>query len=213
MNENEVNQMRTVMKSELEPLFDGIRRKPKESLALFKQSFADFKKRVIQATYILELIGLKGAEESRGSFISAVYNLFAYLGIVESLGNIIVDMVVMLLVANGRDFHIERLHGTPKVKHAIIIKDLEEEKVPLTTKLNFLKDNGLQKLAGIIDSKLRNDIAHFKFGVQKEKICVRGKPVDAFIMASLNELIYALDYVLELFIEFDKELSLTTKRE
>jgi hypothetical protein len=201
MSKNEREEMARNIKSELAPFLDRIKTKH-ESYELFRQSLPDFKKRFIRATYILELIGEKGAKEPRASFTNTVYNLFAYLGIVESLGNTVVDMVVMLVVANGRDFHIERLHGTPRVKHALSIMDLEKEIVPLTTKLRFLAENGLPKLARIIDSQFRNDIAHFKFDVKGDKIFIRGKPVDAFSVNSLFWLLNALVTVLELLQPF-----------
>lgn len=82
----------------------------------------------------------------------------------------------MLLVASGRDFHIERLYKTPRIKHALSIEDLKEERVPLTTELNFIKENGLSKLASTIDNQFRNDIAHLKFDIKENMIYIRGKP-------------------------------------
>jgi hypothetical protein len=52
---------------------------------------------------------------------------------------------------------------------------LENEKVPLTTKLNFIKDNNLGFLASLIDTKLRNTVAHLKFEIKDSNVYVRGK--------------------------------------
>jgi hypothetical protein len=114
---------------------------------------------------------LKGAlteTKKEDSVSSQILDLFLYLGLVESLGNCYVDLLVMLLITNGRDFHIESRYSTPRIKHVISIDDLEKEKVPLTMKLNFLKDNGLENFADVVDSKLRNDITHLNFEIRKD---------------------------------------------
>jgi hypothetical protein len=106
---------------------------------------------------------------------SDLFYVFSYLGLVESLGNSIVDLLVLLLVANGRDFHIECLRTTPRIKHALTIEDLEKEKVPLTTKLNFMRDNNLRFIASLIDTDLRNTIAHLKFETREAKSMLKEK--------------------------------------
>jgi hypothetical protein len=106
---------------------------------------------------------------------SDLFYVFSYLGLVESLGNSIVDLLVLLLVANGRDFHIECLRTTPRIKHALTIEDLEKEKVPLTTKLNFMRDNNLRFIASLIDTDLRNTIAHLKFETREAKSMLKAK--------------------------------------
>lgn len=87
----------------------------------------------------------------------------------------------MLLVANGRDFHIES-RSTPRIKHVVSINDLGKERVPLRTKLNFLKDNGVTVLSSVVDTDLRNSIAHLRFKVEKNKVYVKGKPAWEAIM-------------------------------
>jgi hypothetical protein len=106
---------------------------------------------------------------------SDLFYVFSYIGLVESLGNSIVDLLVLLLVANGRDFHIECLRTTPRIKHALTIEDLEKEKVPLTTKLNFMRDNNLRFIASLIDTDLRNTIAHLKFETREAKSMLKAK--------------------------------------
>jgi hypothetical protein len=104
---------------------------------------------------------------------SDIFYAFVFLGLVESLGNSIIDLLVLLLVANGRDFHIECQRTTPRIKHALSVADLEAEKVPLTTKLHFLRDNNLKFLASLVDTELRNTIAHLKFDIKDGKIYVK----------------------------------------
>lgn len=183
------------IRSELEPFLDGIRTEHAD-VELFKQAYSDFITRYKRARRLLDIIipdfehlKILVKEDAR---LRDIYWLFLYLGLVESLGNCVVDMIVMLLVANGRDFHIECAHATPRIRHAGSINDLEKERVPLTTKLNFLRDNGISTLASIVDSKLRNAIAHLKFDVKEDKIFIKGKPAFEVTYSSVEKLAGAL---------------------
>lgn len=91
---------------------------------MFKKAILDFKERIIRAA---ELTMWLNRDSSK--IPSETYKTFAYLRLVESLGNTTVDLVVMLFVVNGRDFHIECQHTIPRIKHAVSIKDLEKERV------------------------------------------------------------------------------------
>jgi hypothetical protein len=192
---------------ELEPLFDRIRAKPETDYDLFRRAVLDFHKRTQRTLDIVELISNGGLAPGgpQHSLKDTIYNLFAYMGLVESVGNVVLDMVVMLLVANGRDFHIECQHTVPRVKHAVQIGDLEDERVPLTAKLNFLKENGIAVLASTIDSDLRNIIAHLKFNIKDNDILIRGRPCNEFILDSSRKLALALGFVIGKFERFAKE--------
>jgi hypothetical protein len=131
---------------------------------------------------------------------SIEYMLFAYLGIVETLGNTIVDIIIMLIIANGKDFHIESEYRTPRVKHVERIFDLN--RVPLATKLNFLRDNGIKTLPSMIDSKLRNDIAHlnFTFNPDTKEISIRNRPIKEVVNEGFNR----LNMISKVYDELDK---------
>lgn len=93
-------------------------------------------------------------------------NLFRYLGLVESIGVSLVDMLVLMLVATGHDFHVERIHKEPRIVHATSFDDLKN--ATLASKLAFLRRNGLTECAKLIDRKLRNDIAHLSFEIDSQ---------------------------------------------
>jgi len=211
MNEDKPKQMATKIRSELEPFLDGIRTKH-ANFELFKQAYTDFRKKDLRAQRVCDFIMKDFSKISKFQAKEEIHSLFAYLGVIESLGNNIVDMIVMLLVANGRDFHIECQHTTPRIKHVVSIKDLERERVPLTTKLNFLKDNGILELTSIIDSKLRNAIAHLKFDVKENSIYIKGKPASKIIGINLRKMIkgYLVTHVELALLAEDKGL---TKKE
>ena len=94
--------------------------------------------------------------------------LFHYLGLIESIGTTIVDMLVLLLVANGHSFHIERSYGLPRIDHAKSFEDLDSPNSSLGSKIAFLEKNELDFISKFIDRKLRNDIAHLEFNIDKE---------------------------------------------
>jgi len=155
--------------SEIEPFLDGIRTK-QANYELFKKAYLDFAQRIERGAKIILWL-----DEECKKLKSVLFGAFFYLGIVESLGNTIIDLVVLLLIANGRDFHIECQHRTPRIKHAMTFKDLERERVSLTTKLNFLEDNDLKTLTSLVDTQFRNTIAHLKFDIKDDKIFIKGK--------------------------------------
>jgi hypothetical protein len=157
------------IKIELEPLLDRVITNNAD-FELFERAYQYSYKRLSRAFGILMSLTTESKKVK-----SDVFYLFIYLGLVESLGNSVIDLIVLLLVANGKDFHIECQYTTPRIKHALSIQDLETEKVPLTTKLNFLRDNDLSFLASLVDTELRNTVAHLKFEIKNGKVYVRGK--------------------------------------
>jgi hypothetical protein len=189
----EIIQLRDKIVSELEPFLDKLRMGPMDSIHGFEDSYRKFMARIEDANSKINFLMIgQTVEEISGSSISKqVFDLFFYLGLVESYGNCFVDLLVMLLIANGKDFHIESLHSSPRIKHVNSMNDLEKEKVPLTTKLNFLRDNGIDTFSSIIDSRLRNDIAHLNFKINENTIIIRGKPTSDLIRSSFDKLMTA----------------------
>ena len=212
VSEEELKQINEKISEELEPFLDGIRTMGSRSrnFRLFKEAYNDFLEKHSRALTIAELL-IKVKVEPTNELVEDLMELFTCMGFVESVGNTIVNFIVMLLVANGRDFHIECRYTTPRIKHAVSIKDLEDERVPLTTKLNFLRDNGITELASIIDSELRNRIAHLEFDVRKDRIYIKGKPAFEFAKKSSDKLLHAVLTTLKLVSQLEKEKGLTKK--
>jgi hypothetical protein len=92
----------------------------------------------------------------------ALTKLFAYLGLVESLGVTLMDMALILLIANGKEMHM-RGKG---IRHVSTLKELR--RLDLVYKLEFLGANKLGFVAGVVDRHLRNDIAHLKFTIDEK---------------------------------------------
>lgn len=182
---------------ELKPFFNGLRDINKSQLEIFKQACKRFGIRSQQSTKLMQLINqdLLIEIQEEPTIEQQIRELFSYLGFVESLGNCYVDVLVMFLVANGRDFHIESNYSTPRIRHAVSITDLEKDWVPLKTKLNFLRENGIETFTSLIDTTLRNDIAHLNFSIIDGKICTKKHPINKTIKPIIWKLILSISRV------------------
>jgi hypothetical protein len=178
-DEPKIDQIVAGINSELEPILDRIRVTPKIQLTAFKEAYERFTCRSKNSIDLWSSIQSGKYIEEYASISEQVRELYSYLGMIESLGNCYVDMLVMLLIANGRDFHIESKYSTPRIRHVTSIEDLEKETtLGLGTKLGFLKTNGLPFIVSLIDNTLRNDIAHLNCKVVNGKVLVRGKTAE-----------------------------------
>ena len=102
--------------------------------------------------------------------LMSTIKMFVYLGLVEGVGVALVDLIVLLLIASGETLHVEQLYGIPRVIHARTLEDLRPPKTNanLAVKISFLQRHGLEATSKIIDTKLRNDIAHLNFDVSAD---------------------------------------------
>lgn len=166
----EPNRIARTIREELEPFFFsfamlGARN---EKFQQFKRNYQSFKARYRNAKQKEEFVtdGIaeywNDPEEYTNSAKFVFLVMFGYLGLVETVATCVVDILVMFLIANGHDFHVESKYG-PSIKHATSISSIMSERVQLSTKLHFLREHGITFFADIVDNKLRNDIAHLNF--------------------------------------------------
>lgn len=213
MSEKELKLLIQKVKSELKPFVDRIRTR-EANVQLFRQAYLDHIEMTRRPSKIAEFITREREEPSkRPSVKDVMYEIFCYLGLVESLGNSCVSIITMLLIANSRDFHIERMYGTPRIKHVVLLRDLEEERVPLTIKLNFLRENGIRHLTEVIDTELRNAIAHLKFDVKEDKILWKGKQVHKVVITNSRKLLVVVMTVWTLLRELAEDMGYIPKQE
>jgi hypothetical protein len=182
---------------ELKPLLNSIRKMNVKSanFILFKRALHDFSPKYGRAWKTFGFITRDMEWYTEYDAKEEIQTLFAYLGLTESLGNTFVNLLVMLIVANGIDFHIENIHETPHIRHANSIEDLEKNRVPLHTKLNFLEDSGITEFVKIINRQLRNDIAHLNFDVRDDQVYIRGRPAFEHVTNSYANLLDAIKTV------------------
>jgi hypothetical protein len=179
---------------ELQPFLDKIIKSPKTDITLVKDTL---KKSFVPNRKMYELMEAifqaNTSSEKNPTLTQQIHELFTYLGLVESLANYYVNILVMLAVASGRDFHIESMNDGPRINHVMCIEDLEKSHTPLKSKLNFLSNIGLKLFVSTIDSSLRNDIAHFKIHLEKGTILLRNKPVHEVIRPSKEKIVNCIN--------------------
>ena len=100
--------------------------------------------------------------------LRATIGLFHYLGFVESVASTFIDLLVLLVIFSGKDFHVERHRKIPRIIHAETLSDLRGSEVSLSSKLSFLKRYGIKHSLKMIDRNLRNNIAHLDFEITKD---------------------------------------------
>jgi hypothetical protein len=195
-NEDEMVQR---IKSELRPYLNGIQGLDINSrrYKLFRVAYEEFRERDEQTREIWSY-PMKGLFTKTHTVKDSIQWMFSYLGLVEILGTALADILIMLLVANGIDFHIDSSWKSPNIKHALTLKDLEGKYVPLGLKLSFLRENGILTLCSIIDTKTRNQIAHMKFQVKDRQVLIEGKPVEQSLLAMSTELLHASKVITDL---------------
>ena len=136
---------------------------PSERYGAFVVNSKDFYDRWQETEEIGEILRiLKGSFGGREKKLESMTKLLAYLGLVESLGVTLVDMVLLMFIANGTDIHTRR----PYVRHIEKLDELKD--IDLSDKQKFLKDRGLKEFSRFINRDDRNAIAHLKFKINKE---------------------------------------------
>jgi len=200
--------------SEFESFYNKIKalEQTKDNFKIFKKSYLSYQDRLDLSSKLFEMTS-KGLIESRQEVPNVTritfLHPFYYLGYVESIGNALTNMVVMILVACGIDFHVVK--GKWRVKHITSIKELEKERVSLTRKLDFLKENGIKEFSNAIDSRLRNSIAHMDFQIRDVEIYVRGKPIASEVAKAYANLSWALSGMMLFIEQLAKETGLASK--
>ena len=154
--------------TELEPLITNLLHvmgKTSMGYQIMRREAEEFKRRMGKATDLAKIIIQTGSAMSKvsESKVKSLMKMFQYLGYVESMGVTLVDMLVLLLIANGHQLHVERLHGWPRILHVSSFKELRHAN--LASKLGFLEINGMKNVVRLIDRDLRNDIAHLNFSI------------------------------------------------
>jgi len=202
MSKKELERIKKEFYLQLKPLIDSViktRRTSKDSMIL-KKNFSEISARALKIdqiyNYMAEQVDI--LEEELGTVPESSVRYFFrvaffYLGVVEITGNFLADFVIAHLIASGHDFHIECSYRTPRIKHVAYLKELEEERVPLATKLNFIEDCGITILRSVINTKLRNDIAHMNFEIKENTVYIRGKLAIGMINSSIFRMLAALD--------------------
>jgi hypothetical protein len=102
--------------------------------------------------------------------VKSMSKMFAYLGLVESLGATMIDMALLFLIASGKQIHTKG----PNIRHVETFEELEGV-WSLDYKLDFLDDVGLSIFKEkIVNKNTRDAIAHLQFKIENGIIRDRG---------------------------------------
>lgn len=120
-------------------------------------------KKSLETSEILKDLKTRQVLDTLSPKAKSMSKLLSYLGLVESLGVTLLDMALVLLIANKEEMHIRR---GPGIMHVSTMKELR--KLELAYKLHFLEKHKLGYFAKLIDRNLRNDIAHLKLEIEED---------------------------------------------
>ena len=160
------------MKSALSPLIKNLEDESSAAYLFVKrncETVGASLDHAIEATHLLVDMIESISPETTSPRIISLLALHCYLATVESAATTLIDTVLLLLIVEGHDLHIERRF----VRHVSCFEDLA--KVELWTKLEFLEEHDLKPLSRIFDRKLRNKIAHLDFTIETDGTIKTGK--------------------------------------
>jgi hypothetical protein len=128
----------------------------------FLENSKEFYERWQDAEEISTILrGLKSQIAYQSEKVKSMSKLMAYLGLVESLGVTLTDIVLVMFIANGTEIHTRG----PFTKHVRTFEELRD--VDLSYKLDFLKEEGLNLFKSFLNREDRNLIAHLKFKIEE----------------------------------------------
>ena len=105
---------------------------------------------------------MKGEVVYPNNRVKSMSKMLAYLGLVESLGSTLMDITLLLLIANGLDVHIRR--GI--LRHVTKLDELKN--VDTGDKLHILKTEGFEIFGKLVNVEYRNIVAHLKFSIGED---------------------------------------------
>jgi len=167
------------VESQLQPLFSNFYASS-EQYVLYKkyEDYYEYKFRKADdffgVTYELNnFYLLEGLSKSKVDPIDQKRHLnfnyaFNYLMLVETIGTLYINQVILLLIGSGHTFHLEPDINHRYIRHAKSLEDIESPVISLASKLDFLAEHGLSFFSKWIDRQLRNRIAHLDFDIDEK---------------------------------------------
>ena len=108
----------------------------------------------------------KSNQKEHGKIFTLIA-VFEYLSAIETIGNSVINLVLLFLVAEGHDIHLAPDRQHSYVRHAITLEDLDSPTLSLAIKLDILDSLGYTLFSKWINRKLRNAIAHLDFEIDE----------------------------------------------
>lgn len=179
---------------------------PSERYEAFVVNSKDFYDRWKETEKIGEILRiLKSSFGGKEKKLESMMKLLAYLGLAESLGVTLLDMVLLMFIANGTDIHTRR----PYLRHIEKLDELKD--IDLSDKQKFLKHRGLKEFSTFINRNDRNAIAHLKFKINGEGEIVKtdNRPIN--IDLDIERFWQGIDTMKQVFIDIGFWEWLTTE--
>jgi hypothetical protein len=156
---------------------------------------SDFLRTFLEALNICDSAPRTPSYPKVRAFITAI----GYLSFAESVADHYVNLVILLLIAKGRDLHLEPDYKHRYTRHATSLEELGSPSLTLSTKLDFLGLNGMSFFSKWIDRGLRNKIAHLDFQIDDNG--------DVFILEGTKRKKVDLTRKLRLIIEYERAVA------
>ncbi len=136
---------------------------------IFQDNCVDFYERWLDTSEISSILGdLKRDVQYPTEKHKAMSKMLAFMGLVESLGITMADMLLILVIANGKEVHTRGSY----IKHVSSFSELKD--VDWDYKSRFLKDEKFEIISKVLNLELRNTIAHLKFSIDDDGV-IRGR--------------------------------------
>ena len=129
---------------------------------------------------------LKGEVQYPNERLKSMSKMLAYLGLVESLGTTLMDVALLLFIANGTEVHTRGL-----VRHVTKLEELKD--VDTGYKLKMLHDEGLDIFQKLFNQDIRNVIAHLKFKIDDDGNIRQTDNSPIHIDEKISDFWYAVD--------------------
>lgn len=122
----------------------------------------------LKAVEMMKMFCETAITPSESKITKSLIDALEYLTSIETNGDLAVNMMLLLLAADGDYIHLQPDRDHWYVRHAVGFKDLENPNLPLGTKLDYLSLHGLGFFKKWIKKTLRNRIAHGDFDIDTE---------------------------------------------
>jgi len=179
--------------AELEPFVTVLREMPEASpdLKRFKQAYLKYLGKEEHYKKISRYL-MKGSLKVTEPLKDKLQFVFWYLCVLETVNHTAVNILIILVntsTIKGSLLNFGNNGYLKRIGKAFSLEDLEKRFIPLGSKIDFLRANGLKEVAAVIDTEFRNDIVHFNFDIHDEDIAINGKKILPLVVANVHKLL------------------------
>ena len=174
----------------IKPLVEGLKTSSYAATVLQSSTYAlmqQSEKMKNRALLLKETVNTASSKEA-----TTLQKAFSYLGLFEASVTTLMDLLLMIFIANHHDFFVFQNKA-----YAKNIDDLSDSS--LAEKMTFFNHHGLLLIAQNINKNLRNKVAHMDFDVQPDgKIKIANQKYDLdYEILKLSAMVLLITHALE----------------